>query len=110
MMEIPISCCRFTLVKPVMTVDHWINLKGSILVRSVGPGYSLISTVCGGLIFLSPVGSEAGRLVSEHYFPCYYNHICQRDSRAGEHSLCVLQYNQESVTWATHTHTHAQKW
>ena len=107
MVEIPIRCYHFTPVKPVMRGDNWINLKGSILVRSVGPGYSLVSTVylC-GLILLSPVGSDAGRLVCEHYFPCCYNRICQRDRRAGEHSLCVHRHSQGTVNWTTHTHAH----
>lgn len=71
MMEIPITCYYLTRVSPITSDDHWIDLKGKILVRSGGPGYFLVSTVSSyGLIRIMPKGSEAGWLVSEDYFLC----------------------------------------
>ena len=72
MLEIPITCCYLARVIPIMSDGHWADLKGRIPVRSRGPGYSLVSTVSScGLICITSVGSDAGRLVSEDYFPCY---------------------------------------
>jgi len=90
MIEIPIICYYLARVNPIMSDGHWINLKGRILVRSGGPGYSLVSTVSSrGLICITSVGSEAGRLVSEDYFPCYYQHTWPQHRRASEHSFCI---------------------
>ena len=71
MMEIPITCYYLTRAIPITSDDHWIDLKGKILIGSGGPGYSLVSTASSyDLICIMPKGSEAGWLVSEDYFPC----------------------------------------
>ena len=55
MMEIPITCYYLTRVITITSDDHWIDLKGKILIRSGGPGYSLVSTASSyGLIRIPP--------------------------------------------------------
>ena len=104
MMEIPITCYYLTRVIPITSDDHWIDLKGKILIRSGGPGYSLVSTASSyGLIRIPPKAlKQAGlslRTVS-HVATSTLVH-----STGGQGSTDFAPTSTDSEVLAGHTHT-----